>query len=122
MKNKCFTLLSVITVFNNSSSKEIDVSCLTLSDQIVGQDRGYYKSNMAQLINADISDQMRLHAITTCTNNWKDVVGIQFTLATDAYVDDEDLTTERVKVKLGEIGNLEGDCETLKLKGSVDEI
>ena len=43
-------------------------------------------------------------------------------MATNAYVDDEDLTTERVKVKLGEIGKLEGDCETLKLNGSVDEI
>ena len=77
---------------------------------------------MAQLINADISDQMRLYQITTCVNNWKDVVGLQFTLATDAYVDDDSLTQERVKVELGEIGKLEGDCETLSLRGSVDEV
>ena len=65
---------------------------------------------------------MRLYKITTCVNSWKDVVGIQFTLATDAYVDDDSLTRERVKVKLGEIGKLEGDCETLSLRGSVEEV
>ena len=43
-------------------------------------------------------------------------------MATDPYVDDELAGEDRVKVKLGEIGKLGGDCETLKLKGSVDQV
>ena len=112
----------VITILTRVSCKEIDVSCLKLSDDLVGQEAGQYKSNMAQLINSQVSDQMRLHAITTCTNKWDDVTGIQFTLATEAYTDEISLSNERIKVQLGEIGNLEGDCETIKLNGAVDEV
>ena len=69
-------LIFHIAAITFTSAKKIDVSCLTLSEQIVGQEKGQYKSNMAQLINSNVSDDMRLHAITTCTNNWNDVVGI----------------------------------------------
>ena len=50
------------------------------------------------------------------------MVGVQFTIATNAYTDDDSLESERVIVELAGIGQLLADCETIDLTGELDRI
>ena len=97
-----------------SEAKQISETCLHLSNELVGQETGDYVSNSSQLTSPDISDQMRLHSVTTCTNSDGSVTGLQLFLSLDPY---SDSVPDDETIELDSIGSMTGNCQTLSLTG-----
>ena len=68
-------------------AKQIHETCLHLSDDTAGQERGEYISNVSQLVDPAVDDQMRIHSVTTCTDSENSVIGLKLFLSVDPYSD-----------------------------------
>ena len=74
-----------------ADAKSIHNSCLTMSDAVAGIEEGDFMTNEDQLTSRAVTDDMRLHSITTCHTDGK-VTGLQFHMALDpAEAIDEDV-------------------------------
>ena len=100
-----------------AAAKTIDSSCLVLSQERSGVVAGEPMSNMNQLTDSVISDDMRLHSITTCLSDVNSVTGVQFTLAENPY----DEVPENL-FHLSSIGRMTGVCDTVQLPFALDKI
>ena len=108
----------LIAVPSLSCAKSISPECLLLSyDNKVGQGVGEFHSNADTLASSAVSDDMRLHSLTVCTDDEDKLAGLNFHLASNPY---SDAPGERVD--LGAIGKMEGSCKSLKLSQSIDRI
>jgi len=61
-KSLLFTALMAI----HAESKSIHNSCLTMSDATAGDETGEFMTNEDQLTSSAVTDEMRLHSVTTC--------------------------------------------------------
>ena len=114
--NKALISTAFALVASNTDAKAIHNSCLTMSDQTAGAETGTFMTNEAQLTGSTVTDQMRIHSITTCTDT-DYVSGLQFIMALNPYESvDEELIT------MDPIGKIEGTCKTVKLPEGLDEI
>ena len=115
------TLSCLLTFIAIASARPFNPSCLELSTKSVGEETGEFISSVNELFSANATTQMRLTAVTTCTNNLDNVVGLQLILSVDPYQADYIDDSEQ-RFKLDSIGKLEGDCQTIKLSSPLDKI
>ena len=99
-----------------AEAKSIHNSCLTMSDAVAGIEEGDFMTNEAQLTSRAVTDDMRLHSITTCHTDGK-VTGLQFHMALDpAEAIDEDV------YDMAPLGLMSGQCVPLELPDGLDKI
>lgn len=61
-KSLIFTALMAI----HAEAKSVHNSCLTMSDATAGDETGEFMTNEDQLTSSAVTDEMRLHSVTTC--------------------------------------------------------
>ena len=87
-----------------------------MSDAVAGVEQGEYMTNEAQLTSKSVSDDMRLHSITTCHTDGR-VTGLQFHMALDPNeAVDEEL------YDMAPIGLMSGQCDSLDIPEGLDKI
>ena len=112
------TFKNLITVQSLTLAKSIHPSCLLLNfDNKIGQGVGDFISNADILSSLAVTEDMRLHSMTVCTNENDKLDGLNFHVAENAYSD-----SPGERVELGAIGKMEGNCKTLRLKQGIDRI
>ena len=117
-ENKGFaSKLALALVTSQVGAKTIHNSCLVLSNQTAGLETGTFMTNEDQLTSSAVTDEMRLHSITTCSDSTDSVTGLQFFLASNPY---EDGVSDLYEMQA--IGQMTGECETLKLPDGLDRI
>jgi len=87
-----------------------------MSDAVAGIEEGTFVTNEDQLTSKAVSDDMRLHSITTCHTDGK-VTGLQFHMA----LDPEEAVDEDV-YDMAPIGLMSGQCDSLELPEGLDKI
>ena len=109
------------------NSKPIHNSCLKLSNLTTGQEMGKYVSNEGFLTSKAVTDDMRLHSITTCMDPDSDkVTGLQFSMQYSPYFRIEgnhiDWTQHDEIVDMNPIGLMTSVCDTIVLPEGLDKI
>ena len=82
---------------------------------MAGIEEGDFMTNEDQLTSRAISDDMRLHSITTCHTDGR-VTGLQFHMALDPEAIDEEV------YDMAPLGLMTGQCDTLELPEGLDKI
>ena len=87
-----------------------------MSDAVAGVEQGEFMTNEAQLTSKSVSDDMRLHSITTCHRDGR-VTGLQFHMALDPNeAVDEEL------YDMAPLGLMSGQCDSLEIPEGLDKI
>jgi len=118
MKTINTVLISTVAAFmaTQAEAKSIHNSCLTMSDLTAGSETGAFVTNEDQLTSSAVTDEMRLHSITTCHTEGQ-VTGLQFHMAMDPYT----AVGEEV-YDMAPIGLMEGTCEPLELPEGLNKV
>ena len=83
-----------------TGAKSIHPSCLLLSfDNKAGQGVGDFISNAEMLTSSTVTEEMRLHSFTVCTDENDKLSGLNFHIAENPYTDDPG-----ERIELGAIG------------------
>ena len=118
MLNKIIPVLSLLAANSKAESYKMFDACLENSAQYVGKSAGSIFTNKDQL-SEEVTTDMHLQSLTACTNDYGNVVGLQFIMSSNDYRSPRDFTADEV---LDPIGVMRGKCDDIPLTGPLDRI
>lgn len=101
-------------------AQSIHNSCLSLSDKTIGETEfsQQFITNESSLTNGSVTPDMRLDGFVVCTDEGKNILGLQFFLTETPYLVD----AYAQLFMLPHIGQMTGECGSLRFSGPIDQV